>query len=117
MLLLSGAERALASLLEETAGLDILCAVGVPVPGTRPVQLCRGVPQGQAAGPAAKSCIPNYSEFYEARHFTPAPKAVQVDFAGQRVWLGKGLLFCCENVRLKVGVEICEDLWSPLPPA
>ena len=117
--LLSAAERGLARLMEETQNLDILCAVGLPVPWEGALYNCAAVfHKGKLLGLPAKARIPNYSEFYEARHFTPAPKAVQVDFAGQRVWLGKGLLFCCENVPgLKVGVEICEDLWSPLPPS
>ena len=117
--LLSGAERALASLLEETAGLDILCAVGVPVPWNGALYNCAAVfHKGRLLGLPAKSCIPNYSEFYEARHFTPAPAPVEVPYAGQRAPLGRGLLFCCENVPdLVVGVEICEDLWSPAPPS
>ena len=117
--LLSGAERALASLLEETAGLDILCAVGVPVPLNGALYNCAAVfHKGRLLGLPAKSCIPNYSEFYEARHFTPAPAPVEVPYAGQRALLGRGLLFCCENVPdLAVGVEICEDLWSPAPPS
>ena len=117
--LLSGAERALASLLEETAGLDILCAVGVPVPWNGALYNCAAVfHKGRLLGLPAKSCIPNYSEFYEARHFTPAPAPVEVSYAGQRAPLGRGLLFCCENVPdLVVGVEICEDLWSPAPPS
>ena len=117
--LLSGAERALASLLEETAGLDILCAVGVPVPWNGALYNCAAVfHKGRLLGLPAKSCIPNYSEFYEARHFTPAPAPVEVPYAGQRAPLGRGLLFCCENVSdLVVGVEICEDLWSPAPPS
>ena len=117
--LLSGAERALASLLEETAGLDILCAVGVPVPWNGALYNCAAVfHKGRLLGLPAKSCIPNYSEFYEARHFAPAPAPVEVPYAGQRAPLGRGLLFCCENVPdLVVGVEICEDLWSPAPPS
>ena len=117
--LLSGAERALETLLAQTAGLDILCAVGVPVPWGGALYNCAAVfHKGRLLGLAAKEYIPNYSEFYEARHFTSAPAAEEVCYAGQRTWLGKGLLFSCENVpELCVGVEICEDLWSALPPS
>ncbi len=117
--LLSGAERALETLLAQTAGLDILCAVGVPVPWGGALYNCAAVfHKGRLLGLAAKEYIPNYSEFYEARHFTSAPAAEEVCYAGQRTWLGKGLLFSCENVpELCVGVEICEDLWSTLPPS
>ena len=117
--LLAGAESALASLLEDTAGLDILCAVGVPVPWQGALYNCAAVfHKGRLLGLSAKTYIPNYSEFYEARHFTAAPQPMEVTFAGQKTWLGQGLLYCCENVPdLLVGVEICEDLWSPLPPS
>ena len=117
--LLEGAERALETLLNRTAGLDILCVAGVPVPWEGALYNCAAVfHKGRLLGLPAKEYIPNYSEFYEARHFTPAPEAMEVLYAGQRTWLGKGLLFACENVpELRVGVEICEDLWSALPPS
>ena len=117
--LLLRAERALETLMERTAGLDILCVVGVPVPWEGALYNCAAVfHRGRLLGLPAKEYIPNYSEFYEARHFTSAPEAREVSYAGQRALLGKGLLFCCENVpELSVGVEICEDLWSALPPS
>ena len=117
--LLLRAERALETLMERTAGLDILCVVGVPVPWEGALYNCAAVfHRGRLLGLPAKEYIPNYSEFYEARHFTSAPEAQEVSYAGQRALLGKGLLFCCENVpELSVGVEICEDLWSALPPS
>lgn len=88
--LLSGAERALASLLEETAGLDILCAVGVPVPWNGALYNCAAVfHKGRLLGLPAKSCIPNYSEFYEARHFTPARPRWRSPTPGSGA-LGKG---------------------------
>ena len=55
--------------------------------------------KGRLLGLSAKTYIPNYSEFYEARHFTAAPQPMEVTFAGQKTWLGQGLLYCCENVR------------------
>jgi NAD+ synthase (glutamine-hydrolysing) len=117
--LITGAERALETLMDRTAEMDILCVVGVPVPWEGALYNCAAVfHKGRLLGLPAKECIPNYSEFYEARHFTPAPRAVEITYAGQRAWLGKGLLFACENVpELRVGVEICEDLWSALPPS
>ena len=117
--LLLQAEQALETLMERTAGLDILCVVGVPVPWEGALYNCAAVfHRGRLLGLPAKEYIPNYSEFYEARHFTSAPEAQEVSYAGQRALLGKGLLFCCENVpELSVGVEICEDLWSALPPS
>lgn len=63
--------------------------------------------------------MPNYSEFYEARHFTKGfEKVVTVDFAGQKVPMGMNILFKCENrPDMVIGVEICEDLWVPNPPS
>ena len=117
--LLAGAEQALAALLKDTADLDLVCVVGVPVPWQGALYNCGAVfHRGRLLGLPAKVCIPNYSEFYEARHFTPAPLAQEITYAGQRTWLGRGLLFPCENVPdLCLGVEICEDLWSPVPPS
>ena len=117
--LLAAAEQGLAQLLEDTKELDILCAVGVPVPWEGALYNCAAVfHRGRLLGLPAKEHIPNYGEFYEARHFTPAPDPVTVAYCGQKVPLGKGLLFPCENVPgLTVAVELCEDLWGAQPPS
>ena len=118
--LLAGAGRGLARLMEETAHLDILCVVGVPVPVGASLFNCAAVfHRGRLLGLPAKASIPNYGEFYEARYFAPAPqKAWEVSFAGQKALLGQGLLFPCGNVEgLTIGVEICEDLWGAEPPS
>ena len=117
--LLAAAEPGLAQLLEDTKELDILCAVGVPVPWEGALYNCAAVfHRGRLLGLPAKEHIPNYGEFYEARHFTPAPDPVTVTYCGQQVPLGKGLLFPCENVPgLTVAAELCEDLWGAQPPS
>ena len=117
--LLAAAEQGLAQLLEDTKELDILCAVGVPVPWEGALYNCAALfHRGRLLGLPAKERIPNYGEFYEARHFTPAPDPVTVTYCGQKVPLGKGLLFPCENVPgLTVAVELCEDLWGAQPPS
>ncbi|WP_322169539.1 NAD(+) synthase [Acutalibacter caecimuris] len=117
--LLTGAERGLRQLLEETAGLDIVCVVGAPVAWQGSLYNCAAVfHRGRLLGLPAKTAIPNYGEFYEARYFTPAGAPQEVVFCGQRAWMGKGLLFPCENVEgLVLGVEICEDLWGAEPPS
>ena len=117
--LLAAAEQGLAQLLEDTKELDILCAVGVPVPWEGALYNCAAVfHRGRLLGLPAKEHIPNYGEFYEARHFTPAPDPVTVAYCGQQVPLGKGLLFPCENVPgLTVAAELCEDLWGAQPPS
>ncbi len=75
--------------------------------------------KGKILGMITKKHLPNYSEFYEARHFTKGfEKVVTVDFAGQKVPMGMNILFKCENrPDMVVGVEICEDLWVPNPPS
>lgn len=117
-LLLQRAEKGLRELMERTGKLDILCAVGLPVPADSALYNCAAVfHKGRLLGLAAKSCVPNYSEFYELRHFTPADAPRPFRFCGQDTVLGKNLLFDCENVSfLTVGAEICEDFWTACPP-
>lgn len=118
--LIAAAQQGLARLMEETAHLDILCVVGVPVAVGASLFNCAAVfLRGRLLGLPAKSHIPNYGEFYEARYFAPAPQeGWEVSFAGQKALLGQGLLFPCGNVEgLTMGVEICEDLWGPAPPS
>ena len=117
--LLDAAEESLTWLLKDTEDLDILCAVGVPVPQNGGLYNCCAVfHRGRLLGLPAKKNIPNYSEFYELRHFTPAPEGtIPLQFAGQETLLGS-LVFPCENVEgLCFGVEICEDLWGAEPPS
>lgn len=116
--LLAGAEQALRRLLQETEGLNLVAAVGLPVAVGGELYNCAAVLcRGRLLGLAAKSNIPNYGEFYEARHFSAAPGYLEVCFAGQRAPLGNSLLFRCEEMpELVLGVEICEDLWVPCPP-
>lgn len=75
--------------------------------------------KGKILGMVTKKHLPNYSEFYEARHFTKGfEQVVTVDFAGQKVPMGMNILFKCENrPDMVIGVEICEDLWVPNPPS
>lgn len=75
--------------------------------------------KGKVLGVVTKKHLPNYSEFYEVRHFTKGfEKVVTVDFAGQKVPMGMNILFKCENrPDMVIGVEICEDLWVPNPPS
>jgi NAD+ synthase (glutamine-hydrolysing) len=75
---------------------------------------------GRLLGVIPKSYLPNYKEFYDARYFSPAANAVscEVRVAGQNAPFGTDLLFACENFPdFVLGVEICEDLWTPVPPS
>lgn len=70
-------------------------------------------------GLVPKLNIPNYSEFYELRHFTPGNrKPMWVEFEGEPVPMGADLLFSCATVPgLVLAAEICEDVWVPCPPS
>ena len=117
--LIDGAGRAMEWLLAQTAALDIAAVVGVPVAvGADLYNAAAVICRGKLLGLAVKSNLPNYSEFYEARHFTAAPDFCEVSFCGQTVPLGRDLVFRCESFpELVIGVEICEDLWVPEPPS
>ena len=117
--LLQGAEKAISYILKETASLPLLMAVGVPVAHCNQLYNCAAfIQKGELLGLVPKRHIPNYSEFYEARHFSPGPELDAVPYCGQEVPLGYSNLFSCENFPgLTVGAEICEDLWVADPPS
>lgn len=118
--LLRGAEEALAFLLTETAPLDTVFIVGLPVAMGSVLYNCAAVCQkGRLLGLVPKTNLPAYSEFYEARHFSPG-HAVPADvrYAGQSTRIGTDLLFGCEELpAFRFGVEICEDLWVASQPS
>ncbi|HBN82203.1 MAG TPA: NAD(+) synthase, partial [Ruminococcaceae bacterium] len=117
--LIGGAELALQRLLTETAPLDVIALVGLPVAvGAELYNAAALILHGKILGLAVKRSIPNYSEFYEARHFSPAPETIEVSLCGQAVPLGGDLIFECTSFpELVIGAEICEDLWMPEPPS
>lgn len=100
------------------AGLAI---VGLPLAVDDLVFNCAAVLQkGRLLGVIPKSFLPTYKEFYETRWFAPAVKATRHDLeiAGQTVPFGTDRLFAAtDSEGLIVGVEICEDLWVPVPPS
>lgn len=116
--LIAGAEKALGGLLEQTKNMDLLALVGLPVAGGDGLYNCAAfLCRGKLLGLVPKGNIPDYSEFYESRHFIPGPEAAEVTLCGQTVPMGR-LVFRCETVPgLAVGAEICEDLWVPCPPS
>ncbi len=117
--LLRSVERELQALLAVSEGLDCLYAIGLPWRVRGKLYNCMAMLfRGRVLGLVAKTYIPNYSEFYEARHFTAASaQTVELDF-GYPVPFGAKLLFACDNVPgLVVGAEICEDLWVAQSPS
>ena len=118
--LLAGALDALREIAGQTAQLPPLFCVGLPLVHGGKLYNCAAVLQkGRVLGIVPKTYIPGYREFYEPRHFTPAPPENGVlCLWGQEVPFGTRLLFCADgDEACKVAVEVCEDLWSPLPPS
>ena len=116
--LLQQAEAALTQLLEETAPLPLLCIAGLPVAlDNRLYNTAVVFSRGQILGAVPKSYLPNYNEFYENRWFAPGTEshAERISLCGQETPFSTRLLFECGDVCL--GVEICEDLWVPVPPS
>ena len=119
--LLQQAKQALLDIAAETNGKNMLVFVGLPFAWKgRLYNVAAALGNGEVLGLVPKTCIPNYNEFYEGRYFTPGMgQAEEVVLAGgKKAPMGSRLLFCADSVpELKVGVEICEDLWAPAPPS
>ncbi|MDH1177887.1 NAD(+) synthase [Achromobacter mucicolens] len=119
--LLDACEAALAQVVEATADLDIAIVVGAPLRMAHQLFNCAVVAAGgRVLGVVPKTYLPNYGEFYEARQFSAADCAIgtQIDLLGQTVPFGSELLFQMEKLPLfQFHVEICEDVWVPIPPS
>ena len=119
--LLQGAKDALMKLVKESASLDAIFFVGLPFEILGKLYNVAAVfSHGEVLGIVPKSYLPNYNEFYEARHFVSgAELATEVVLPdGSCVPADRDLLFVCEQMpKLRIGVELCEDLWTPNPPS
>lgn len=119
--LLQGAKDALMKLVKESASLDAIFFVGLPFEILGKLYNVAAVfSHGEVFGLVPKSYLPNYNEFYEARHFVSgAELATEVVLPdGSCVPADRDLLFVCEQMpKLRIGVELCEDLWTPNPPS
>ena len=108
--LLSAAETAVAEIAAETAALELLLAVGAPVPADNRIFNCAVVLyHGKILGIVPKTFIPNYSEFYEERWFAGANDLLSesICYAGQIVPIGNDILFVADGIPdLKIGMEI-----------
>ena len=114
------AENALGAIISASAGLDLVAVVGLPVNMNGKLYNCAAVIcRGRLLGLVPKTHIPNYGEFYEKRHFNPAPPQNKViSFADTEVPFGAKLLFRCTDMpEFCLAAEICEDLWAPAPPS
>ena len=119
-ILLNSAKKALVEIAEHTKNLDALVFVGAPIAvGGELYNVAAALNHGNILGFTTKSFLPNYGEFYEMRQFRPGPKkAEKILFGGKEIPFGPQLLFV-ENqmANLIVSAEICEDVWSPVPPS
>lgn len=118
--LLKGALCGLERIKAETAELDITSVVGLPLEIDNTLYNCAAiVDRGSIKGVVPKLNIPNYSEFYELRHFTEGRREVRnITLLGEEVPFGANILFRSPAMpELCLGVEICEDLWTVDPPS
>ena len=112
------ADRAVQRLAAYTAGKDIAVLIGAPVPYKNSLYNCALLLRdGQVQGMVPKVHLANYNEFYEKRWFTSACEVSETTarLCGQIVPMGRNLLF--ETADTTFGIEICEDLWAPIPPS
>lgn len=124
-LLLEGAREAVRKIAEESADLDMIAFVGTPwAKDGQLYSVLAVISRGHLLGMIPKSVIPNYGEFYEKRHFRPAPEGlgtVVIQGKGQEsidIPFGTDLLFRCRELpELVIAGELCEDLWAPCPPS
>ena len=119
-LLLKEARIELQSIAEASGDLPGIFFVGLPYEiGGKLYNMAAAISQGEILGMVPKTYIPNYNEFYEARQFTSGRNlCTQVYLGEQEIPVSTDLLFSCQEIEeLKIGAEICEDLWTPNPPS
>ena len=117
-LLLEEAEMRLMQILNNTRQLDIISILGMPIAvNSTVINAAVVIQKGKILGVVPKTYLPNYKEFYEQRWFTSALQVAEdnVRLCGQIVPMGTNLLF--ETSDTTFGIEICEDLWSTIPPS
>ena len=128
-ILLKGSLDGLKKIIKASENLDMITIVGLPfLNNFKLYNVAAVVFNGKLLGLVPKQHIPNYSEFYEARHFAVGPKEVsyidipelgyELEDSGSFVSFGANLLFKAKNLpELVIGIDICEDLWMPVPPS
>lgn len=118
--LIENAYRQVLRIAEYTEGKDILVVVGFPFENEGELFNAAAVMcNGKVIGIVPKKNLPNYAEFYEARHFSEGYEKVRmVQFGGEEVPFGMNIIFkWAENKDFRLSVELCEDVWVPLPPS
>ncbi len=117
--MLEDAKVSLVEIASGTKNLESIICVGLPIAVGGNLYNCGAVIyKGEVLGLVPKQNIPNYSEFYEARHFAKGEKVQYIKLNGKETPIGTNLLFVCENMpEFVLGVEICEDVWVTIPPS
>ena len=118
--LLKASRKALLEIAENTNDKDMLVFIGAPLEvNGKLYNVAAAMNQGEIIGFTTKTFLPNYGEFYEMRQFTPGPQTVrEITFEGKKIPFGPQILFQAEEMEeLVVAAEICEDVWSPVPPS
>jgi NAD+ synthase (glutamine-hydrolysing) len=109
------------TVLDASRSLPLAIVIGMPLRVNHMLFNCAvAIANGRVLGVVPKSYLPNYGEFYESRQFTPADCAPvdQIDLFGEAVPFGVNLLFEVANLPLlRFHLEICEDVWVPVPPS
>ena len=114
--LLNNAEKALLKLVSNTADLAIFTIVGIPLrTENRLINAAVVFQKGEILGVVPKTYLPNYKEFQDQRWFTSSTELQKsrISIAGKEYPLGSYLLF--KSDQIVAGIEICEDLWVPVP--
>jgi NAD+ synthase (glutamine-hydrolysing) len=118
--LLDEVERSIAGLVEASRDLFPVLIVGAPLRVTnRLYNTAIVIHRGKVLGVVPKTFLPNYREFYEKRHFISGANVIcqELELAGQTAPFGTDLLFKATGIDLTFHVEICEDVWVPIPPS
>jgi NAD+ synthase (glutamine-hydrolysing) len=120
--LLAGALSAVEKIAADTKDIDVVSIVGLPYQVKNKLyNIAAVIKGGKVIGATAKKNLPNYSEFYEVRHFTAAEddliEEISFGTAGMAVLCCNHIFECREVPNLKFGIEICEDVWVPDTPS
>ena len=117
--LLDAAQKTMWKIVESTEGKDVFVFVGLPLQvRDKLYNVAAAIQNGELLGLIPKQYIPNYSEFYEARHFHAGPaETADIFVDGLLVPFGQNIIFTCEELGMTLAAEICEDLWTRIPPS
>lgn len=119
-LLLNASESAVLHLLDFTRELDVIVIIGLPViVGDLLLNCGMVIQQGRIVGVIPKTYLPDYGEFYEKRWFASSQdlKETTIRYAGQHIVVTSDPQIFMTSDGVQFGVEICEDVWAPVPPS